>query len=167
MNLQETYVIEDCLYAHLSETSFTSNSTSDQVQKLDNNLSVTLPSNWELSFDYKGNITNARFGLIPTSNTSSNPNYSLFVQIASNDYVGVYRDTSTHGMDSGRLTADNTQYHNCKISGTSSTVTWLLSGTNSATANIGWVSTKNPYFLGLYTFNKNTVYVQNIKIKPL
>ena len=167
MIVSESYAIEDCLYAHLSETSFTSNSTSNQVQKLDNNLSVTLPSNWELSFDYKGNITNARFGLIPVSNTSSTPTYSLFVQISSNDYVGVYRDGSTHGMDSGRLTADNTTYQNCKISGTSSTVTWLLGGTNTSTANINWVSTKNPFLLGVWTFNKNTVYVQNIKIKAL
>lgn len=103
--------------------------------------------------------------MLPASTT--NANYSLFVQIATNDYVGVYRDTSTHGLDSGRLSADNTQYHNCKISLSNGTATWLLGGTNSASANINWVSSHNPYTLGFSVWKTGTVYMKNIKIKPL
>ena len=164
--LQETYSIEDCLYA-LDEWNATRSSSSETVTQIDNDISLTLPSDFILSYDYKGNITNARFGVFQKSTINSSRNYSLSTQIASNDYVGVYRDTSTHGMDNGRLTADNTEYHSCEIKSENGTVTWLLGGTNSISASINWITSHNPYGIGVHTWNTGTVYVQNIKIKPL
>ena len=71
-------------------------------------------------------------------------------------------------MDSGRLTASNTEYHTCKITYTDNTATWLLGGTNTATANnITWVTSHNPYTLGLWVWKTGTDYVKNLKIKAL
>ena len=165
--VSEIYSLEDCIYCHLNEITVTRASSSETTTLIDETLSLTLPSDFTLSYDYKGNINNARLGLFSEETINTNRNYSLTVQIASNDYVGVYRDTSTHGLDSGRLTASNNEYHECKISNNNGTVTWLLGGTNSATASIDWITTKNPYRLGVWTWSTGTVYAKNIKIKPL
>lgn len=162
----ETYSVEDCLYARVTEWSYTKLNTTENVTKLDTDLSLTLPNSFTMEWDYKGNISGGRFGVYPTSNLS-NRYYSLSVQIDTNDYDGIYRDTSTHGMDSGRLTTDNTQYNSCKISYTSTSATWLLGGTNSATANISFINNHNPYTIGLWAWKTGTIYVKNLKIKPL
>ena len=166
--LSETYVIEDCLYAYLDEWTYNSNSTSDRNTRIDDSLSLNLPSQFILDFEYKGSIRNGRFGLIPANSSSTGqPNYYIVVQVASNDYVGVWRDTSTHGLDSGRLSADNTVYNQCRLSIQNNVFTCLLGGTNSATANVNYISTHNPYTIGIYTFNTGTNSVRNIKLKPL
>jgi len=164
--VSEICEVQDCIFAYPEETSFTSTWTSDHFMNIFN-LNLNLPSNFKLEFEYKGNIKHGRFGLIPSNNTSGNPNYSLFVQINTNDYVGVYRSTSTSGLDSGRLSADNTQYHNCQIIKDGNTCTWVLGGTNTASASITWVDSHNPYTLGAGVYNLGTNYLKNITIKPL
>ena len=165
--VSEIYVVEDCLYAHIPEWNYQRSSNAETVISFDDNLSLNLPSSFTLEWDYKGTIKTGRFGLFPKTSTLG-WNYSLSVQIDTNDYDGIYRDTSTHGMDSGRLTADNTQYNNCKIIYNNNAVTWLLGGTNTATANnITWITSHNPYTLGLWVWKTGTNYVKNVKIKPL
>lgn len=165
--LSSSVEIEDCIYAHISEYSLTRSSSTEVCTLIDSNLSVTLPSNFTFEYDYKGALSNARFGLFDSAYYNSNRNYSLTTQLGSSDLTGVYRDTSTHGLDSGRLYTDTTQYNNCKITVENGTATWLLGGTNSANASIDWISSHNPYVIGTQTWNTGTVYIKNIKLKPI
>lgn len=159
--------IEDCIYAHLPEYTLTRNSSSEVCTLIDNNLSLTLPSNFSFEYDYKGALNNARFGLFDSQYYNSNRNYSLTTQLGATDYTGVYRDTSTHGLDSGKLYTDTTQYNNCKITSNNGTVTWLLGGTNSASTSIDWITTHNPYVIGTQTWNTGTIYIKNLKLKRI
>ncbi len=159
--------IEDCIYAHLSEYSLTRSSSSEVCTLIDNDLSITLPSDFSFEYDYKGALNNARFGLFDSAYYNSNRNYSLTTQLGATDYTGVYRDTSTHGLDDGKLYTDTTQYNSCKITCKDGTATWLLGGINSASASIDWITSHNPYVIGSQTWNTGTVYVKNIKLKPI
>ena len=165
--LTSTLEIEDCIYAHLEEYSLTRSSSSEVCTLIDSNLSLTLPSNFTFEYDYKGALSNARFGLFDSAYYNSNRNYSLTTQLGSTDYTGVYRDTSTHGLDSGKLYTDTTQYNSCKITSQNGTVTWLLGGTNSASASLDWITSHNPYVIGTQTWNAGTIYVKNLKLKSI
>ena len=117
-----------------------------------------------MDFDYKGS-NQARVGLFYSA---SNENYNIDVQVDTNDYVGVHRSTSTSGMNSSRLTADNTIYHNCKITVDGTTVTWLLGGTNTGSATVSWVTNNKPQYLVCEMWKTGaTAYVKNLKIKAL
>lgn len=166
-SLTSTVNIEDCIYARTSEYTLTRSSSSEVCTLIDSNLSLTLPANFSFEYDYKGALSNARFGLFDSAYYNSNRNYSLTTQLGSSDYTGVYRDTSTHGLDSGKLYTDTTTYHNCKITIENGTATWLLGGTNSASASIDWITSHNPYVIGTQTWNTGTIYVNNIKLKPI
>lgn len=159
--------IEDCIYTHLSEYSLTRSSSSEVCTLIDSNLSLTLPSNFSFEYDYKGALNNARFGLFDNQYYNSNRNYSLTTQLGATDYTGVFRDTSTHGLDSGKLYTDTTQYNSCKITYQNGIATWLLGGTNSASASLDWITSHNPYVIGTQTWNTGTIYVKNLKLKPI
>lgn len=165
--LSSSVNIEDCIYARTNEYSLTLSSSSDTLTPIDSNLSVTLPSNFTFEYDYKGALTNARFGLFDRAYYGSSRNYSLTTQLGSAEYTPVYRDTSTHGLDSGKLYTDTTSYNNCKITVEDGTATWLLGGTTSSNASIDWVTSHNPYVIGTHTWNTGTIYVKNIKLKPI
>lgn len=165
--LESELQIEDCIYTHIPEYSLTRSSSSEVCTLIDNNLSLTLPSNFSFECEYKGALSNARFGLFDSAYYGSSRNYSFTTQLGNGEYTGVYRDTSTHGLDSGKLYTDTTKYNSCKITSNNGVVTWLLGGTNSASANIDWVTTHNPYVIGTQTWNTGTIYVKNIKLKPL
>ena len=159
----ETYAIEDCIATRITEWSYTQSGSGHKLNNIIDN-SFDLPSHFVLDFDYKGSGT-ARTGLY---NSGSSENYNIDVQVSSNDYVGVHRSTSVTGMDSGRLTADNTQYHNCKITVNGTTVTWLLGGTNSSSATVSWISSKPLHYIVAETWaNGSSAYVKNLKLKAL
>lgn len=166
-NMESELAIEDCIYAKLSEYTLTRSSSSEVCTLIDSNLRLTLPINFSFEYDYKGALNNARFGLFDSQYYNSNRNYSLTTQLGATDYTGVYRDTSTHGLDSGKLYTDTTQYNSCKITITNGTVTWLLGGTNSASVNLDWITSHNPYVIGTQTWSTGTIYVKNLKLKPL
>ena len=161
--LQETYEVYDCIVTQIPEWSYTSTGTTTQYQKIINE-SLNLPSKFVLDFDYKG-TNQARTGLF---NSSTNDNYNIDVQVSTNDYVGVYRSTLTTGMDSGRLTADNTQYHNCQIIVDGTTVTWILGGTNTSSATVSWITSTPLHYLIVEVWKKGaTAYIKNLKVKAL
>lgn len=166
-SLSSSINIEDCIYARTNEYTLTRSSSTETCTLIDSNLSLTLPSNFTFEYDYKGALTNARFGLFDSAYYGSSRNYSLTTQLGSAEYTPVYRDTSTHGLDSGKLYTDTTAYNNCKITVENGTATWLLGGTNSASASIDWVTSHNPFMIGTHTWNTGTVYVNNIKLKPI
>lgn len=159
--------IEDCIYAKIDEYALQRNSSSEVCTLIDNDLSLTLPSNFSFECEYKGALNNARFGLFDSQYYNSNRNYSLTTQLGGTDYTPVYRDTSTHGLDDGKLITDTKYYNTCKITCEDGTATWLLGGTNSASTSIDWITTHNPYVIGTQTWNTGLLYVKNIKLKPI
>lgn len=157
----------DYLYEHPDEFTCTNPSTNSNVWLLDNDLSLELPLNFILDFDYKGNINEARAGLYSISNLAQR-NYILSVQISTNDYVGVYRTTSTTGVNSGRLSANNNEYHNCKIIVCNSVGIWVLNNTNvGVVSGLNWITSKNNYTIGVWTYNSGTAYLKNLKLIEL
>ena len=163
MVLQETYGVEDCIVTQIPEWSYTSTGTTVQYKKIIDE-SLNLPSKFVLDFDYKG-TNQARTGLF---NSSTSENYNIDVQVTTNDYVGIHRSTSTTGVDSGRLTADNTQYHNCQIIVDGTTVTWILGGTNTSSATVPWITSNPLHYLIVEVWrNSATAYIKNLKIKAL
>ena len=166
-DLSSNIEIEDCIYAKMDEYALQRNSSSEVCTLIDNDLSVTLPSNFSFECEYKGALSNARFGLFDSQYYNSNRNYSLTTQLGGTDYTPVYRDTSTHGLDNGKLLTDTKYYNSYKITYQNGTATWLLGGTNSASASIDWITSHNPFVIGTQTWNTGLLYVKNLKLKQI
>lgn len=166
-DLSSTLEIEDCIYANIDEYALQRNSSSEVCTLIDNDLSLTLPSNFSFECEYKGALSNARFGLFDSAYYNSNRNYSLTTQLGGTDYTPVYRDTSTHGLDDGKLITDTKYYNSCKITCEDGTATWLLGGTNSASISIDWITNHNPYVIGTQSWNTGLIYIKNLKLKRI
>ena len=155
------------MFTYLDEVSYTSTGDYNNYFKITDNDALTLPNKFELTFELKGNSHFDRFGLIKQNYSQSDSSYGFYVQVSFNDYVGVLRATSTTGLNNGRLSTDNTQYHECKISRDGNTFTWLLGGTNSASSTVTWTD-NYVYHLVFWLFESGgQASVRNVKLKAL
>ena len=163
MFLQETYTIEDCIYYSASETECTSDNNYITIADLS---SMTLPSAFELSMDYKTNCE-ARCGLFNKSTFTDNPNYSVFIGSPSSTgsiwYYG-YRTTRTTTF---HVSASATDYHTYTIRRNGDSFSYTRDNGTSYSESITWFNSYN-YVLGILIWGDGkSSYVKNIKLKPL
>lgn len=159
----ETYAIEDCIYYSTSETECTSSTNYITIADLS---SMTLPSDFELSMDYKTNCE-ARCGLFNKSTFTGNPNYSVFIGSPSTTgstwYYG-YRTSSTTTSD---VSASATDYHTYTITRNGNTFYYKRDNGTTYNKSVTWFNSYN-YVIGIMMWGSGKYsYVKNIKIKPL
>lgn len=144
----------------------------------DNNLSISLPFNCEVSFDYYSNIPSSvtgydhRFFLLPKSqfNTgTTQPQYALYVnQSGANvGYVGKRENNSTIGFGSNFSMSGST-YHTMKwiIDGT--TVECYVDDVLKATEIISWIRDYTNYTFSIMIWSSSaTSKMKNVKIKKI
>lgn len=127
---------------------------------------MTLPSDFELSMDYKTNYE-ARCGLFNKSTFTGNPNYSVFIgspsTTGSNWYYG-YRSTSTTTFD---VSASATDYHTYTITRSGNTFYYKRDNGTTNNKSVTWFNSYN-YVIGIMMWGSGKYsYVKNIKLKPL
>lgn len=164
----EIYVCDALVYRP-NEATISENASNDKCTPLDNNLSISLPSSFELTFKQKNtNKQYIRFGLVPVANKGNgNPQRSIYGQQTPSTYVGVYRDTGTHGVGSDTSTT-GTEYHEWKITRDNNTFKWYFDGVQiNSDVTLTWFDTYNPYCLAWQYAYNGTAYVKEVKIKAL
>ena len=168
--VSETYSLTDGIYYHANEETLIANVSTDASTTFDNDMSLTLPNKFELTFKLKNqSITaGARFGLIPTIRKGTNsPTYSVYGQQTTTKYVGVYRDTSTHAVGSDTA-CTGTDYNDWKITRDGNTFKWYFNGTQiNSDVTLSWWDNYVPHCLCWQYWRSGTAYVKEILIKPL
>lgn len=163
-SVDDTYTIEDCIYYDTSEHS----STGGNYLTIADLSSITLPSKFKLSFDYKTNYE-GRCGLFSKNNFSGNPNYSVFVGTPSTSTINTwyygYRTTSTSTSD---VRADPTSYHNYSIERNGNTFKYLRDNSGNYSKSVTWFGSYS-YVIGLMQWGDSTKSssMKNIKLKAL
>lgn len=123
-----------------------------------------LPTQWELSCDFKANCE-SRFMIGSKDGFTGNPNYSVFVGSPNGTdrmYYG-YRDTTTYPTD---ITSVNpTSYSNMKIAKNGTTITYTLNGNTYTKTGVTVLDNVTDFVVGLVAWGSSgTVYVKNVKL---
>lgn len=171
--LQETYVVEDCSYYNTAEVTKT-NSNSSTIY--DNNLSQSLSSKCEISFDIWSDNSIAsehRFFVLPKSlysSGTSQPSYALYFDVASSKAnIGKRENGSTIGMPASSLPSISlSTYHRVKFIKDGTTVEEYLDDTLLATQSMEWADNYSDYCLSMIRWNgSGTSKIKNVKFKKL
>ena len=169
MNLQETYVLEDCIWGHLTEETVTRSSTTTLTKEVQTGLQLSLPNKFSLEFELKSTLSEGyRTYLTPVQYKSANdPNYALFVQQASSFYTVGYRITSTTALIRN-TSVQGSSYQKWKIVRDGNTFTYYINDVQVAqTTNLTWFDTYTPHTLVFNCWSTGSVSMKNIKVKPL
>ena len=162
ISVTETYDIEDCLFYTPSEYECTPSNNYITISDLSD---TALPSEFELSFDYKTN-TEGRCGVFSKNNFTGNPNYAVFVGSGDgrNWYYG-YRTTTTNVWAG---TGNPNSYNHYDIIRNGNTFTYKRDGSTINSKSITFFDTYR-YVIGIMLWGSTTQisYAKNIKIKPL
>ena len=179
MFVSEIYSITDAYYALIAEQTYTSTTSSgDHAYYINPNVELTLPNNCEITFKAKSNNAGLRIGLHSKSHYSGSgyspganpqaiaPNYGVFAQQITTYGVGVYRDTSTHGVGSDR-SMTGTEYHNWKIVKQGTSISWYCDDVQFSTAQtLSWIGSYTDYTPVFYYWRTGACYIKDLVIKP-
>ena len=168
MFLQETYEVIDSLLYRPSEVSQQGQGGGDYFTLYDNDMSLTLPNKFELSFKFKSTSSASRFILAPVQyKTSRSPNYMIGVQQTSDIRVGLYKTTSVSAVGTN-TSIDGTVYHEWKIIRNGNTFQWYFDGVQvNSDVNLTWFDNYTPHLLGFQYWYTGTMTVKDILIKAL
>jgi len=166
--LQETYEVIDSLLYRPSEVSQQGQGGGDYFTPYDNDMSLTLPNKFELSFKFKSTSSASRFILAPVQyKTSRSPNYMIGVQQTSDIRVGLYKTTSVSAVGTN-TSIDGTVYHEWKIIRNGNTFQWYFDGVQvNSDVNLTWFDNYTPHLLGFQYWYTGTMTVKDILIKAL
>lgn len=161
--VSETYTIEDCLIAQLTETTIT-NTSGTKISSIGMD---TLPNiqntDFKLEFDQTGNgVLN-----IGSKNdwSSNSANYRLTIGYADGKTYWSVRTTSTNeGYGSNASTS--TEYH-YKIEREGTSVRFYVDDTLIQTRTVSFLSNYSTWSIYSIIWGNGTQKVKNIKLKPL
>ena len=171
MNLVQTYSIEDCNYYNTAEVTHSSTNGSTIY---DNNLSQSLPSKCEISFDlYSDNSKDNgehRFFLLPKSQYSSGttqPTNAIYVDALKTKMNIGKRESSTVGLYIN-LPYGSGSYRNFKIIKDGTDLTFYIDDNLIGTSTISWIGNHSDYCLSMMRWSTSgTSKIKNVKFKPL
>ena len=171
MNLVQTYSIEDCNYYNTAEVTRSSTNGSTIY---DNNLSQSLPSKCEISFDlYSDNSKDNgehRFFLLPKSQYSSGttqPTNAIYVDALKTKMNIGKRESSTVGLYIN-LPYGSGSYRNFKIIKDGTDLTFYIDDNLIGTSTISWIGNHSDYCLSMMRWSTSgTSKIKNVKFKPL
>ena len=177
MNLTETYSIEDCSYYNTNEVSRT---TTNGSTIYDTNLSQSLPTNCEISYDMwsqsPSDTSEHRYFLMPKNKWSSGttqPTEALYFDYHTNSSGN---GQGNFGKRESNSTIELSAFFNAIIS-TWHTVKYIKEGTTIKmyfddvlihTATISWIDNFTDYTLSMMRWKTTgTSKIKNVKFKPL
>ena len=171
MNLVQTYSIEDCNYYNTAEVTQSSTNGSTIY---DNNLSQSLPSKCEISFDlYSDNSKDNgehRFFLLPKSQYSSGttqPTNAIYVDALKTKMNIGKRESSTVGLYIN-LPYGSGSYRNFKIIKDGTDLTFYIDDNLIGTSTISWIGNHSNYCVSMMRWSTSgTSKIKNVKFKPL
>lgn len=164
--------IEDCVYYNTSEVTRT---TTNGSTIYDNNLSQTLPTNCEISFDFWSNNSNKsehRFFLLPKSQFSTGttqPQYALYVdQLGSNKgYMGKRENNSTIAMLLN-FDLNGSTWHTIKWVKNNTSVDFYMDTTLKGNQTLSWIDNYSDWCFSMMRWSSSgTSIMKNVKIKAV
>ena len=173
MNLTEIYSIEDCSYYNTNEVSRT---TTNGSTIYDNNLSMSLSSNCEISYEIWSNNTNIsgehRYFLLPLSQYNSGttqPQYALyFDQKGGNNGDFGKRENNSTVPFLENFSCTGSTYHIIKYVKNGTSVKMYVDDELKVTETISWIDNYSNYSLSMMRWtSKGTSKIRNVKFKPL
>ena len=172
-SLTETYAIEDCQYYNTSEVTRTSTNGSTIY---DNNMSVALPTNCEISFDVWSNVTLAsgqhRYFLLPKSQYNSGttqPQYALWMDYVGDSFrIGLGKRESNNTYQFEQFASTIETYHTIKFVKNGTTVEMYVDNELKTTQTISWINNYTDYCFSMMRWSASgTSKIRNVKIKAL
>ena len=170
-NITETITIEDCIYYNETEKIRTGTYAHSLY---DTNLSVTLPTNAEISFDCyvaDNNNYDYRYWLMPKSQFTGNtnyPNYAPSYCDRRTDTIATGKRENGTSTSKGSYSLASSNYATIKYvkNGTSWSV--YADGTLCYTETLSWIDNYTDYTLSMMKWSGNkTMYMKNVKFKTL
>ena len=167
-----TITVEDCNYYNTTEVSRT---TTNGSTIYDNNLSQSLPSKCEISFDiHSNNSTDSgehRFFLLPKTQYSSGttqPSYGIYVDaLKTKMNLGKRENGSTVGLYPS-LAYSSGSYRSFKILKDGTSLTFYIDGDMIGTSTISWIGNYSDYCLSMIRWSTSgTSKIRNVKFKKV
>lgn len=173
MNLVQTYSLEDCSYYNTNEVSRT---TTNGSTIYDNNLSMSLSPNCEISYEIWSDNTNTtgehRYFILPlsqyNSGTTQPQNALYFDQVGGNNgNLGKRENNSTVSLLKN-FNCTSSTYHTIKYVKNGTSVKIYVDDELKITATLSWIDNYSDYSLSMMRWSsKGTSKIRNVKFKPL
>lgn len=173
MNLTKTLSIEDCSYYNTNEVSRT---TTNGSTIYDNNLSMSLSSNCEISYEIWSDNSNIsgehRYFLLPLSQYNSGttqPQYALFFDQKGGDngVIGKRENNSTVAF-LNNFSCTGSTYHTIKYVKNGTSVKMYVDDELKVTETISWIDNYSDYSLSMMRWSsKGTSKIRNVKFKQI
>ena len=173
MNLVQTYSIEDCIYYNSSEVTRT---TKNGSTIYDNNMSVALPSNCEISFDFWSNNSNStgehRFFLLPKSQFSTGttqPEFALFADQKGGNIGSLgKRDHNLTNAIYANFELTGSTWHTVKWVKYSTSVDFYMDTTLKGNQTLSWLDSYSDWCFSMMRWSSSgTSKLRNVKIKQI
>lgn len=171
--VSEIYVVEDCIYYNSSEVTRT---TTNGSTIYDNNMSVALPSNCEISFDFWSDNTNPtgehRFFLLPKSQFSTGttqPEYGLFAD-QKGENIGSLgkRENNSTVASYANFSVTCSTWHTVKWVKNSTSVDFYMDTTLKGNQTLSWLDSYSDWCFSMIRWtSKGTSTMKNVKIKAV
>ena len=167
-----TYSVSDVYFHRDTEYSLTKSSGSVLNQAIANDISLTFPSNFELTFEIQttGGTSSAehRFFIHPNSLyvSATQPRYGLFVDNRGTTGQFGYRNNgTTTSFGSTFSTFTTEEYHTVKLVRSGNTVTFNFDGESKGTQAITYLDNYTDWNFYFHLWNNGTMKVRNITLK--
>ena len=153
---------------HIDSATYTSSySYGDHSIIIDNNLSLDLPSKYELSFEVQSNIDGGRFGMWSKSNiNSSTCSWGIGMQSGASSMNAMYRTTSSSGFGSMNV-SNGGVFHKFKFIVDGESITSYIDDTFNATLSLPFIDDYNDYTFAYWVWRTGTINLKNLILKPL
>ena len=168
-----TYSVSDVYFHRDTEYSLTKSSGSVLNQAIANDISLTLPSNFELTFDIQstgGTSSNEhRFFIQPKSLyvSATQPRYGLFVDNrgSSTGGFGHRNNGTTTSIGSTFSTYTTNEYHTVKIEREGNSLLFYFEDSLIATQTINYLDNYTDWNFYYHLWNNGTMKIRNITLK--
>lgn len=173
MNLTEIYSIEDCSYYNTNEVSRT---TTNGSTIYDNNLSMGLSSNCEISYEIWSDNSNIsgehRYFLLPlsqyNSGTTQPQNALYFDQVGGNNGNFGKRENNSTVSLLKNFSCTGSTYHTIKYVKNGTSVKMYVDDELKVTETISWIDNYSDYSLSMMRWSsKGTSKIRNVKFKQI
>jgi hypothetical protein len=171
-NISSSSVSVSDVYFHRdTEYSLTKSSGSALNQAIANDISLTLPSNFELTFEIQstgGTSSNEhRLFIQPNSLyvSATQPRYGLFVDNRGTTGQFGYRNNGTTTSFGSTFSYSTNEYHTVKIVRSGNSLTFYFDDDLKATQTINYLDNYTDWNFYFHLWNNGTMKVRNITLK--
>lgn len=168
MNLTETYSLEDVWLHRTDEYSKTHSSSSAVSNTVIDGFSWDNTVDWEFNCDLKVTGQGQRIDIVPPSESRSH--HIGFGKSTDNNYMRYYIGKSSSGENyiTTNDTITNNTYYPVTVIKQGTTIKWIFNDKETInTYDSSWLSNYSTETFKFTQWRANSIFVKNIKIKPL